>query len=578
MLFVLLAWVAQLFLLSGIGWLVYAQLFRLNAPDGWSVRDFFRSFWVGFGVLVAAAQIYSLCLPLKGVFLVLAGCVAAPGLWLQVRTACTRPRASAVPGWRISVFWLLLTICALRLAAGLGTLEWSGAYDSDLYHFGIVRWAKEYPAVPGLANLHAPLGLNSTYLLYAAIMDHGLWYRVAAWVVPGVFIVLFTAQLLWTLLCDVVAAGRTKLLALLLLAFAVLLVCDTLPSLYYDRPATIFLCVALLELVQLAPASASRQEILAGLFTMLLAVAVSVSIKPVGLLAALLLGVLSLAVAWRWPQRAVWLRLFLFPVLLAAGMLARNAVLSGWLLYPAPQGRLPVSWAMPERLDPALPAAAMHSVGEGYRTFRAWARQPGPDYRQVLTGGLWEWLPSWWQRNRHAVELKLLAGGLLFLVLALLPGRRREPLGWLPYAILTCGVLLGFWFFTAPDLRFGEGFFWLWFAVTGALLLTRLAPPRFALAAAGTLAVTALLLAHPRWMWPEKIGWWKIGHALEARYHTVTLNNGQQPPLQVLVPDNDDRMGDAPLPNTPYPLNALRCRVPGNLRHGFYIAQPSGQP
>ncbi len=579
MFFVMLAWVAQILLLCGIGWLVYAQLFRLKAGEGWCPHDFFRSFWTGFGVLMAVAQVYSLCFPLKGAFLAVAASVSAVGLWLQARAWCARSgHKLAVARGRLVLFGLLLVLCALRLAAGLGLQEWSGAYDSDLYHFGIVRWAKEFPAVPGLANLHAPLGLNSTYLLYAAIVDHGLWYREAAWVVPGVFVVMFMAQLLWTLLCDAAAAWRTKVFSLLLLAFAALLVFDTLPSLYYDRPAIIFLCVALLELVRLAPVTVSKPEALSGLFVMLLAVAASVSIKPIGLLAAAGLGALALVYTWRLPHRAAGVRLFLFPVLLAVGMLARNAMLSGWLLYPAPQGRLPVSWAMPETWDSSAPSAAMHAVTDGYRTFRAWARQPGPDYRQVLTGGPWEWLPGWWHRHQHAIELKLLGGGFLFLLLALWPGRRREPPGWLPYASLLCGVLLVFWFFTAPDLRFGEGFFWLWFAVTGAWWLTRLGSSPLALTAGGLLVLAALLLTHPRWLWPEKTGWWKIGHALEARYHSVIINNGQQPPLQVFVPDNDDRMGDAPLPHTPYPMDALCWRVPGHLRYGFYISQPAGKP
>src|ERR1035437_649631 len=217
MLFVMLAWIAQILLLSGIGWLVYAHGFRLNSSAGWGARDFFRSFWIGFGVLVAVAQFYSLFFPLRGLFMALAGAVALPGIWRQVCAVRANP-SSATRGWSEYVFWMLLALCVLRVAAGFGTLEWSGAYDSDLYHFSSVRWTKEYPAVPGLANLHAPLGVNSTYLLFAAIMDHGCWYRRSAWIVPGVFIVMFVAQLLWTVLCHAAVAWRVRVFSLLLLA------------------------------------------------------------------------------------------------------------------------------------------------------------------------------------------------------------------------------------------------------------------------------------------------------------------------------------------------------------------------
>jgi hypothetical protein len=572
MLFVILAWCVQILLLSGIGWLVYARLCHLNSATGWCARDFFRSFWIGWGVLLAVAQFVTLFFPLKGLCLLLAGSVALPGLWWQARAVRARvATAAAAPRWKHYVFWILLALCALRLAAGLGMLGWSGAYDSDLYHFNSVRWAKEYPAVPGLANLFSPLGVNSTYLLYAAIMDHGCYYREAAWIVPGVFVVMFVAQLLWTWLLETAANQRTRLCASLLLAYALLQVCDTVPSLYYDRPAAICLCLAVLELLHLEPASAPPRETLAGLFALLLLAAVSVSIKPVGLVATALLGALGFVLAWRLPQRAAWLRVLVLPAALAAGMLARNAILSGWLLYPAPHGQLPVSWAVPERTASVEPGAVMHTVRNGYAMFRAWARQPGPGYLEALRGGPWQWLRPWWQKNHHAVELKLLGGGLLFLVLGLLPGRRRAPAGLLHFAVLLTGANLAFWFFTAPDLRFGEGYFWLWFALTGTLLLLRFGSPRHALERAGTLALIALLPAQPGWAWPENIGWWQIGHALEANYHTVQIHNGQQPPLYVLVPDGDDRAGDIPLPNTPYPQDALCCRVPGDLRQGFYV-------
>src|ERR1035437_10387688 len=109
MLFVMLAWIAQILLLSGIGWLVYAQGFRLNSSDGWCARDFFRSFWIGFGVLVAVAQFYSLFFPIRGLFLALAGAVALPGIWRQARAARTTS-SGAMSGWRGYVFWTLLAL------------------------------------------------------------------------------------------------------------------------------------------------------------------------------------------------------------------------------------------------------------------------------------------------------------------------------------------------------------------------------------------------------------------------------------------------------------------------------------
>ena len=577
MFFVMLAWVAQVLLLSGIGWAFNARIFKINSPDGWNARDFFRSFWVGFGVLVAVAQVATLLVPLSGKFMAVVMLAALPGLWWQAQAFRTRPVATRVAGdWTRYLFWGVLVLCVVRAAAGSGALEWNvHAYDSDLYHLNSVRWAKEFPVVPGLANLHVRLGLSCSTLLYAAIVDHGPWYGRSAWIVPGVFIVMLVAQLLWTLLRDGAAARHTKIFCLLLLAFAVMMLLELFPSLYFDRPAMICLSVALLELLQLAPQTATPRETFAGLCVMLLLAAVSVTIKPLGAVATAFLALAAVVMAWRLPQRTAVLRVFALPVLLAVGLLARNAMLSGWLLFPAPYGRLPVEWALPEHASSQEPIALMQTGGDFNTFLRGWARQPGAQFAAAMPGNAWQWLPYWWQCNGHTTEFKLLAAGIIFLPLALLFRRRREPSGWLPFAILLTGANLAAWFFSAPTLRFGEGYFWLWFALTGALLLARLPAPRATFALGSALAALALWSSQPGFGWPEKVALWRVGHALAANCHTVELSNGQQPPLRVLVPDNDDRAGDAPLPNTPYPRDTLCARVPGAVRHGFFIAAPA---
>ncbi|TAN37793.1 MAG: hypothetical protein EPN23_04580 [Verrucomicrobia bacterium] len=470
------------------------------------------------------------------------------------------------------IFWGLLLIGLLWGARGVGTTEWSGAYDSDLYHFTSVRWAKEYPAVPGLANLHMPLGLSSLYLLYAAIMDHGLWYRQSAWIVPGIFSVMFFAQLVWTWLYAPTTARHLKLFCLLLLAYAALLVSDNVPNLYYDRPAVIAMGLAILEFLQLSQPEQATRDRRAGIFTMLLLVAISIAIKPVGWVLALLLGAWGLVMARRLPSRCAWLVGIALPLMLAGGLLIRNAILSGWLLYPAPYGQLPVAWAVPANPVPLPGGGLSYSMRNQSALMRAWARQPGPDYeKRAAQDKSFPWLQPWWQRNRHAIELKLLGAGLLFLLF----GCCRRPDGHLFFAVLAVSATLLAWFVLAPDLRFGEGYFWLWFALTGAMCLSSMVSWRYSMLSAGLWAVLLLMATFPGWSWPPKITIWHLGHALVSNLRNVQLDNGQQPPLVVWVPEGDDRCGDAPLPCTPFPQDALCCRTPGNIRNGFYLAKPA---
>jgi len=276
------------------------------------------------------------------------------------------------------------------------------------------------------------------------------------------------------------------------------------------------------------------------------------------------------------PQRAAWLKVIMLPAILCVGMLARNAVLSGWLFYPAPYGHLPVSWAVPENPISNADNSSSISVRSSYAILQAWARQPGSNCLHALDGGRWDWLPAWWEKNRQAMEMKLFGGGLIFLFFGLLFGLRRATDGFLLMATGITAANLLFWFFTAPDLRFGEGNIWLWFALTGTLCLSSFSVFRRALLASGIVVVSTLLITSGDWSWPPKATCWHIGNATEANLEYVQLQNGQKPPLCVWVPKGDDWAGDARLPGTPSPNNALRCRVPGDLRHGFYFPPTAG--
>ena len=90
-------------------------------------------------------------------------------------------------------------------------------------------------------------------------------------------------------------------------------------------------------------------------------------------------------------------------------------------------------------------------------------------------------------------------------------------------------------------------------------------------------ALAALTVAVMGWWWcarpviTQQPVWWHIGDSGRGNCRPVTLQNGQQPPLVVWASCTSDQCGDAPLPCTPYPRDVLCLRVPGDLRHGFYV-------
>jgi len=126
--------------------------------------------------------------------------------------------------------------------------------------------------------------------------------------------------------------------------------------------------------------------------------------------------------------------------------LIRNIILTGWLIYPFPSldvfnfdWQVPLNMVMSER-DFVI----------------GWARNPGTQFTSVINLSLLDWFPIWWQRMTYNGQLFFLSS-LAFPIIALIgQWTRKITLSFAENAVIVtsfCGVL--FWFFMAPDWRFG---------------------------------------------------------------------------------------------------------------------------
>ena len=91
-----------------------------------------------------------------------------------------------------------LLLLALVWLANRATGQWL-PYDTGFYHASTLEWFVQYPVVPGLANLHGPLALNSVHLLLAAAVDSGFFVRSSHHLVCGIWIVMALAWFLASL-------------------------------------------------------------------------------------------------------------------------------------------------------------------------------------------------------------------------------------------------------------------------------------------------------------------------------------------------------------------------------------------
>ena len=140
-------------------------------------------------------------------------------------------------------------------------------------------------------------------------------------------------------------------------------------------------------------------------------------------------------------------------VLMGLGMLIRDYILSGWLLFPATVFPMPVDWRVPD------PAASREWI-------MSWAREPGASPEEVRNS--WDWLWPWVGRTASDWSVVIMLGALSASILLWLLARNTRPLvrtqdhgrvGWRGFGLLISPtvVSLALWFIAAPDPRFAWG-------------------------------------------------------------------------------------------------------------------------
>lgn len=442
-----LSWASALAMCIGLG-APGARLFLRAESISWI---FIRvSLWFGTGLVCLVVLAMSLVVPLGGriATTALAGCgvLGVIGcLWI-VRSWRGRVASPGLAGW------ILLSILLL----GCMILAWwaSGEpsnYDTGLYHLGAISYAGEFPVIPGLANLHERFGFNSSMWPVAAVVDVGL--------LDGQGFRFVNGLLCWALVIDlclrlVDRRSRTSPATYALTASTVLVLGAVaqypgrlIASPAQDTALTVLTLVSaayLLDFVVQASSSAAHGSI---------AVTVGLiggTIRPLGWVFAggviAVVALLSLRdPERRWTRAQAW-TVAVFAVGLVGVMLVRDALLSGWLLYPLSWFAVPVDWQV---VDP----------GHAARDISGWARTPFQDVDLTLQDSTWIWgwlvrLPTDWS----IPALLLLLGSTA--VAAFTPGARRAlRAGW-PSVLVTMSpalVTLAVWFVTAPDPRFAWG-------------------------------------------------------------------------------------------------------------------------
>ena len=484
------------------------------------------------------------------------------------------------------------------------------ASDTLLYHSTIVSWLNYSKIVPGLANLHCRLGMNSAYLILAAGIDTGIFDKYSSSILPVLFLFL-TFRYFFELISNNKLSKNIKVV-IVVLAIWTIIQYSIIPNLYYDTPSMIFTAIIFIEL--LIRYEENNKEIAISFDILFIFAAMSFAIKQNG--AVMVIAVFSLATIELIKNKKTFkdfTKFIAIPLLFGVTYITRNIIQTGYPLYPLPILGLPFKWTSKTNTQWLFDA------------IKYWARLPGPDYLQAKTNGFFFWFLPWLKKNLENNMMYFMATlfAIIFIIknILILKIRGKQFVHFLTLLSIIF-VNIVFWFVSAPDFRFGSVFFFLLLAVScyyaRAEKSTYILLIMFAFSIFQTqgfiwkiqqtsilsknndffinclccLLIGFFLYTYFYQLKKQRLIAFLIllfilynPHDGNLRKKTpvkvsampiqkITLQNGQNPPLEVYVPINsktDDRTGDAPLPCTPFQNDNLCLIEPGNIKSGFYF-------
>lgn len=353
-------------------------------------------------------------------------------------------------------YWILFIaiLCyALIKSAGPGEI-----YDDNLYYLQTIHWIENYPAIPGLANLHGRLGFNSSWHLLSAVFSFSFLGCHYFNDLNGYLFILIAFTSIKSLF-NIYKSGFN--------IFDGTQVCMTLFILYFlkdyfsaptaDLPATIFCWIVFNLFLKFIIRFGENKdlnysEIFIITLTSIFCLTIKVSIAPICLFILYLIFILF--------SRKLYKMIFCLMVVsfvVIAPFIIRNIIQTGYLVYP-------IAITGIDGLDWKVPLFRPNSISDNfYGTFsvkeeigwiKSWAKLPNRYFKDVNNMAINEWLPQWYEaQNRDNLKLIHLLGiAILFYVVF----KSMFFKYW--FLVITIYIGVSFWFLSAPDFRFGYGF------------------------------------------------------------------------------------------------------------------------
>jgi hypothetical protein len=520
--------------------------------------EWYEYFWIGLIAVIGILQIWSIFFPVNVYSFVFVSALAAVSLVLLIRKGFKLPGLTSVRNILIENINLIAISAVVLSSISYSASLPVGWEDTLLYHLNAVKWNYLYPAVPGLTNLHLRLGLSSSLFLFASMIESFAKDRSSHIALSSLASVL-SLEFIWIFL-----KTKTRTLKLFCLFVLPLFVSSILRRTLVASLSPDFALVIIALAVSYEFLKGDRKSFLvAGVLSILL-----LTIKLSGFSFGIIILVFAFYKLIRTDRKKL-LRIFLLfasvGVFILIPYLVRDVILSGWLFYPLPMFRINVPWAVPESIVKLMSAI-----------IKAWAISPGVGWREQVGLSFWQWFPGWYTRNNWAIEMKMFFFGISLILIAPLIKIVNKDLISRASNFIFLGVasLAGIFFmlFTAPDFRFGEVYFWIFFAAAASYYVNIILEknPGFKIFFVILFGYFIFTIT-----WPVRIDSKPIGKSVRwepsfpVADYTITPEDGS-PEFKILIPTDSELCGNSELPCAPgAEYLKIKERVPGNISKGF---------
>jgi hypothetical protein len=431
MLALLLSSLLSLFFFITLGTFA-AKVLRLPA-------NFIEKALLGLVAANALSTIISLFFPVGGYALVLAILLCAALLFFIKNELLSL--ASKLKQKR-TIILLALPFIALAFFISL-TQPFN--YDTGLYHIQAIKWIEAYPVIPGLANLYTRLGFNPNSFTFFALTSLFPVFGQEIFSVNFVVFSILTVYFINTLQ----AIFKTKGVSNIFLWFSILFVALLFLVDDLSSPTPDFLSIAIpififARLIETAQGEDQRHKKIFIPIIILCCYVLTVKLATL----PLLLLVILLLIKYRPGVKNIVLMLSASAIIVIPWLI-RNVILTGWLVYPLPSVNL-------FSFDWQVPVASV--ILEKYGV-TGWARDPGVHYVMAAKMGLAGWVPIWWAQLILRSKFLVISGFVCPLFIFATQFATKFKGAFIANAVIATaffGVL--FWFFLAPDFRFGRAF------------------------------------------------------------------------------------------------------------------------